>query len=93
MSEQKTALQIGTEAHQVLASKLSVTFDGGKSWEEVTAVNIEVFDMLKDFEVNSPLPKQDMRVFSSVTMSGSFTLKPKKPRKVRQTPPFWSAYR
>lgn len=89
----KTAIEIGTEVHEALASKLSVSFDQGKTWEEVATVNCEVFDMLEDFKLNNPLPKSDLRIYSSMSMSGSFTFKPKKAPKVRQTPPFWSAYK
>lgn len=89
----KTALEIGTQVHEALTGKLSVSFDQGKNWEEVAAVSVEVFDMLEDFKLNNPLPKSDLRIYSSMSMSGSFTFKPKKAPKVRQTPPFWSAYK
>lgn len=92
----KTAIEIGTDVHQELVGMdlhLQVTFDGGKSWGAVDAVAPDVEALLMSHREAAGVENKQIRIYSSMTMSGSFTIKPKKPRKVHQTPPFWSAYR
>lgn len=72
---------------------LLVTFDNGQTWQEVGAVGGRVWDMVEHLKANSPLPGKTQVIFSAMSMSSSFLIKPKKPRKTRQTPPFWSAYK
>lgn len=92
----KRAIEIGTEVHQSLIGmdlQLQVSFDGGKSWGAVGAVAPDVEALLMSHRDAAGVENKQIRIYSSMSMSGSFTFKPKKPRKARQTPPFWSAYR
>ena len=92
----KTAIEIGTEIHQSLIGmnlQLQVTFDGGKSWGTVDTVAPDVEALLMSHHEASGVENKQIRIYSSLAMSCSFTFKPKKAPKIRQTPPFWSAYK
>lgn len=97
--DDKSAIEIGTEVHEALIGRdlcLSVSFDGGKSWGMVDAVAPGVEELLMGHREAAGVENKQIRIYSSISMSGSFTFKPAKPRKVRkvrQTPPFWSAYK
>lgn len=93
MSEEKTALETGVAIHTALLNGVSVSFDGGKTFEEVGTITPELWELIEPIQKNSASPNRQIQVYAAAEMRGTFYLKPKKPRKVRQTPAFWSAYR
>lgn len=78
---------------KTVVSGLRVTFDGGETWGVVDSVSPDVEALLMHHREASGTENKQLQIYSSFTMSGSFSFKPAKPRKVRQTPPFWSVYK
>lgn len=66
---------------------LEFSRDGGQTWQ---LIGHSTSDLDSIFAQDSDAASSETR---PLALSGSLTFEPKKPRKVRQTPPFWSAYR
>lgn len=66
----------------------SISFDGGKTWHEVDGSDFRIDALAEGLHTN-----RQLQVYASGELFGTFNLKPEKPRKQRQTPPFWSVYK
>jgi hypothetical protein len=93
MNGDKSARPVGTAIHEALLCGVSVTFDGGKTFEEIGTITPELWDLIEPIKRNTPGLNKPIQIYASPTLRETFHLKAAKYRPIRQKPPFWSAYK